>query len=160
MAMYSTANNLANFDPSLFNPAQAVTVNSSGQIVGTSGNIYNGLIRAGSGIPQNEAYLVPNATSPAVLSAPAGAPRGLYNGSGTFSPRLGFAYSLDSKTVIRGGFGLYYDRIQGNPTFYSLANPPFVASASFNYGNLSKVDIHLTQVTATCSMAGHGRIST
>jgi len=139
MAMYSTANNLANFVPSLFNPAQAVTVNSSGAIVGTSGNLYNGLIRAGNGIPANEAYLVPNANSSVVTSVPDGAPRGLYNGPNTFSPRVGFAYQVDTKTVIRGGFGMYYDRIQGNPTFYSLSNPPFVQSASYNYGDLSNI---------------------
>src|SRR5581483_3289256 len=43
------------------------------------------------------------------------------------------------KTVVRGGFGLFYDRIQGNPTFYTLNNPPYVGSASFNYGNLSTI---------------------
>jgi len=25
-----------------------------------------------------------------------------------FSPRLGFAYALDQKTVIRGGYGTFY----------------------------------------------------
>ncbi len=25
-----------------------------------------------------------------------------------FSPRLGFAYAADSKTVVRGGFGTFY----------------------------------------------------
>ncbi len=29
-----------------------------------------------------------------------------------FSPRLGFAYSLNSKTVIRGSFGLFYDHFR------------------------------------------------
>src|ERR1019366_670823 len=36
-----------------------------------------------------------------------GAPRGMYNPVWhNFSPRLGFAYSLDSKTVLRGGYSL------------------------------------------------------
>jgi len=30
---------------------------------------------------------------------------------GGFSPRLGFAYELDSKSVLRGGGGMYYDSI-------------------------------------------------
>jgi len=35
--------------------------------------------------------------------------RGMYNSNKTdFAPRIGFAYALDQKTAIRGGFGLYY----------------------------------------------------
>lgn len=139
MAMYSAVNNLANFVPSLWNPAQAVTINSSGNVVPNSGNMYNGLQRAADGVPKNLAYLVPNAYSSTVLSVPAGAPRGLYPNHNTWQPRIGFAYQVDEKTVIRSGFGLYYDRIQGNPTFYSLANPPFVSSATYNNGNLSNI---------------------
>ena len=95
--------------------------------------------RVANGVPSQYDYLVPNANSPAVLSVPAGGPRGLYPSRGTWAPRAGFAYSINDKTVLRGGFGLFYDRIQGNPTFYSLANPPYVSSVSYNYGNMANI---------------------
>jgi hypothetical protein len=31
----------------------------------------------------------------------------LYPSRDTWSPRFGFAYAIDEKTVFRGGFGLY-----------------------------------------------------
>jgi hypothetical protein len=139
MTMYSQIDNLTNFVPSLYDPAQAVSVNSKGQIVPGSGDIYNGLLRVANGIPSGYNYLVPNATNPEVLAVPDGGPRGMYPSHATWSPRVGFAYALNDKTVLRGGFGLFYDRIQGNPTFYTLNNPPYVSSTSYNYGNLSNI---------------------
>ena len=64
-----------------------------------------------------------------------------------FAPRLGFAYSPDGKTVIRAGFGMFFDR--NNQTFYFvtgnqkiipgyLCNPPSAdvgcAANGFNGG--------------------------
>ncbi|MGH9581784.1 MAG: carboxypeptidase regulatory-like domain-containing protein, partial [Bryobacteraceae bacterium] len=135
--MYSLIDNLTNFVPSLYDPAQAVTVTSKGKIVPGSGNIYDGLQRVANGIPSQYQYLVPNATAPAVLAVPDGGPRGMYPSHSTWAPRVGFAYSLNDKTVVRGDFGIFYDRIQGNPTFYTLNNPPYVSSSSYNYGNIS-----------------------
>jgi len=139
MAMYSTANNLAEFVPSLYNPAQAVSYNSAGNIIPGIGNLYNGLQRVANGVNPSQAYLVPNANDPAVLAVPAGAPRGMYPSQGTWAPRVGFSYAVAGKTVIRGSFGLFYDRMQGNPTFYTLNNPPYVGSSEFTYGNLSNI---------------------
>ena len=114
-------------------------MNSSGQVVPGSGNIYNGLQRVANGITPSQSYLVPNANDPAVLAVPAGAPRGMYPSQGTWAPRVGFAYGLTAKTIIRGGVGLFYDRIQGNPTMYTLNNPPYVGSTQFQSGNLSNI---------------------
>jgi hypothetical protein len=139
MAMYSTVDNLSIFNPALWNPAQAVKVNASGQVVPGSGNLYNGLQRVVGGVNPDQAYLVPNANDPAVIAVPGGAPRGMYPNTSKWEPRIGFAWSATPKTVVRGGFGMFYDRIQGNPTFYTLNNPPYVGSASFNYGSLSNI---------------------
>jgi len=41
----------------------------------------------------------------------------------TWQPRIGFSYDLSGtgRTVLRGGFGTFYERLQGNDT-YALAN--------------------------------------
>ena len=43
------------------------------------------------------------------------------------------------KTVIRAGGGVFYDRLQGNPVFDMLPNPPSTAIPQFYYGNLASI---------------------
>ncbi len=47
------------------------------------------------------------------------------NDTNDFGPRLGIAYSLNSKTVIRTGAGIYYVRDIGNAVFDVVRNAPF-----------------------------------
>jgi hypothetical protein len=53
-----------------------------------------------------------------------GVPRGLVtNDFNTLQPRVGFSYDLTGagKTILRGGFGTFYERMQGND-IYGVAN--------------------------------------
>lgn len=41
-----------------------------------------------------------------------------------FAPRLGLAYSLNNRTVLRGGYGIYYSMFMFNEVQFLLAHPP------------------------------------
>ncbi len=57
---------------------------------------------------------------------------------GNFAPRLGFAYDLTGQqtTVLRGGFGVAYERIEGNYIFSAINNAPFNPVSTILNGNV------------------------
>jgi Carboxypeptidase regulatory-like domain/TonB dependent receptor len=54
-----------------------------------------------------------------------------------FAPRVGFAYQLtkDGKTVLRGGYGMFYFIDRGGINNQLGQNPPFAGIATYNYTN-------------------------
>jgi hypothetical protein len=134
---YAQGNNLVNFDPNRYNPAQAVTVLPNGLLVAGSGDRFNGLVVAGDGVPDDQQGRVELLTGGDYDRIPNGAPRGLYDAQHLLMPRLSFAYSLNDATVIRGGAGLFYDKPEGNLIFSQLNLPPVLDNVTYENFNLS-----------------------
>jgi hypothetical protein len=92
-----------------------------GSIVNTGKGFVNGLYANGMALADKNGY-----------------PAALINDRGIhYAPRLGIAYQFLPKTVFRAGFGMFYDRFQGNPVFDMLPNPPSTIRPTFYYGSLS-----------------------
>jgi hypothetical protein len=64
-----------------------------------------------------------------------GFPKGnVKNYHNSWQPRIGFADNLfgTGRTVLRGGFGMFFERVQGNDVYNAALNPPFAYIPSAN----------------------------
>lgn len=137
---YTQGNNMSNFDPSQYTADKAPTSISSGNVPSggalDNGYVIDGLVRAPN-VPADQVKRVPGATSSFVTAVPAIAPRGLFPVENLFGPRIGLSYLLDNKTTIRLGYGLFFDKPEGNIIFGQPGNVPFLQSVSYQNGNLA-----------------------
>jgi len=140
--------NIASFYPEYYDTSDELTVNSDGTVVAGSGNRFNGLRRAGNGVPSAYSSLVPTATSSDVLSVPTIGKRGFYDAQRVFAPRVGFAWDPfgHGTLALRGGGGLFYDMPQGSVAYSALNLPPYLASQTVQNGNMDSLTTYASQL--------------
>ncbi len=112
------------FDPTRYNPANAAVIQTAGGLTQGSiigGDPFNGIVQEGTnGIPK-------------------GLAQHRYN---NFQPRVGFAFDVfgDGKTALRGGAGIFNERIrQNNQSFDGLGNPPLSYTPQLYNGNIDNL---------------------
>jgi hypothetical protein len=135
---HSVLGNDVVFDAAFYDPKNAVAVTAAGQIVANSGDPLNGLVLGGAGFPKAALDRYPAWNNPATLRLFRGLPDGIQSSRMPVAPRLGFAYDLTGRqrTVLRGAYGLFFERIQGDAYFNTVNNPPFIQQPIISSGNI------------------------
>jgi Carboxypeptidase regulatory-like domain/TonB-dependent Receptor Plug Domain len=115
-------NVLTSFDPALYNRANAPTCANAActSLIRGTGNELNGIAIAGSTSRFGDSIYPSDKNN--------------------FSPRVGLAWDpfKEGKTVVRAGYGLYYDQpLVGIFEQNAFVNPPFNNSAVFSGANVS-----------------------
>ena len=109
---------VSNFDPAIYNPNLKPEWDYSS----------NSMIPTGPGFVTPPGFTSPFYLNGMYIGGKNGYPHGLVNNVWkTVQPRVGFSYDVsgNGRTVVRGGFGTFYERIQGNDIYNAATNPPF-----------------------------------
>jgi hypothetical protein len=124
---WERSNAVANFDASTYIQSQAPVWTAAGTIDPTSQAVQsvNGILFYLNGMHEAGKFGYPRAM--------------VHNDYATLQPRVGFSEDLfgTGRTVLRGGVGTFYERMQGNDIYDVAPNAPFAYNLSIGNTYLS-----------------------
>ncbi|HZL26492.1 MAG TPA: carboxypeptidase-like regulatory domain-containing protein, partial [Acidobacteriaceae bacterium] len=115
-AAFERGNNVSNFDPNLYISSEAPTYVPGSSSLDSTGPGFSTV--GGQLFYLNGIYIAGQNGEPASL---------VRNDYATLQPRVGFSEDLfgNGKTILRGGIGSFYERLQGNEIYNVAPDVPF-----------------------------------
>lgn len=135
---YSLWNNAGSFDPAYYNSSTAMQINpKTGNPIAGTGDPLDGTVLWGSGFTSSAKNHVAAAATNQYSGLFHNLPRG-YTHVQKFliQPRVGIAYTLNDKTVLRTGIGRYTNRQGVSDFVFAGGIPPLQQVASLSSGSV------------------------
>ena len=139
---YDQQQQVSSFQAALFDPKQQVKLYQPTLVNGVRSSLNP--LTGQTGLAALIGAIVPNSGNPyngMVVGGVNGVSGGMVSNSGVLiGPRFGFAWTpfgAGTKTVVRAGGGIFYERIQGNMIFNQINYPPGLVTPKLYYGNLN-----------------------
>ena len=140
---YSLWRNMTVFDPKFYDPSRAVTQDPVTGFITSNPNYlqarYNGLVIPGSDWPDaaKGPGRIPIATTGEFDFLFRGVDKSYSKiHKNNFQPRLGIAYGINEKTVVRAGIGRFFTRLGVSDSVFLGGNPPLQPTVSIANGNV------------------------